>query len=109
MHESTYQKRIVHDLTLQVPLLTKCSPEEHLKFCAVIDILQLSNIEWLKRRLIDNIIKKYSIDGLMFQGVEVSRMPQYHHNQLHNIVNPDYFQISYIDIAASTTKYIGMK
>ena len=35
-------------------------------------------------------------------------MPQYHHNQLHNVVNPDYYQVYYIDIAASTSKYIGM-
>lgn len=108
LHETAYQKRIIHDLKLQVPLLTKCSPEEDLKFCAVIDIIQSANGEWLKRRLIDNIMNRYSIEGLMFQGIEVSRMPQYHHNQLHNIVNPDYYQIHYIDIAASTSKYIGM-
>lgn len=75
LHEISYQKRIIQDMTLQVPLLTKCSPDEYLnkfysRFCAVIDIMQPSNGEWLKRRLIENTIGKFGIVGLMFQGIE---------------------------------------
>ena len=107
--QASSEKRIVLDDNLQVPLLTRCSLDEDvLQFCAVLDIMQKNNGEWFKRRLQERLIHRYPIEALMFQGIEVSRMPQYQHNQLYNVINPDYYQVYYMDIAGSTAKRSGM-
>ncbi|XP_015792723.1 myogenesis-regulating glycosidase [Tetranychus urticae] len=90
---------------LKTPLITRCEPEST-QLCAVINLINATTHEWFLNRLTN--LTDYSIHGLFFKGVQVSRMPHFYIPDSSRTINPDMYQIYYKSVASTSYDLFGM-
>ncbi|RWS21293.1 putative family 31 glucosidase KIAA1161-like protein, partial [Leptotrombidium deliense] len=101
------EKRVFLDRHINATLFTKCK-ESPKKLCALLDLMNSTTREWFHRRINNSVLTELNVDGLLFKGIPVTLMPLNHYNNKPNIVNPDYYQIHYKNLAKNTINLIGL-
>ncbi|KAI1291091.1 Oligosaccharide 4-alpha-D-glucosyltransferase [Halotydeus destructor] len=106
--EASRDARIISDPHLKVPLLTQCFGEGPYRMCALLDMMNATTREWFRNSMTKKVLEPFKIDGFVFKGAQVSLMPHHIHSFQHNIINPDYFQMYYKNVARHMSHFVGM-
>ncbi|RWS14164.1 putative family 31 glucosidase KIAA1161-like protein [Dinothrombium tinctorium] len=104
---ASIEKRVCVDRYTGATLLVNCE-EGTKRLCALLDFMNATTREWFQKRLKDAIPKELDIDGIFFKGIDVRSMPLHQHNSKPHIVNPDYFQLHYKNLAKNTMSLTGL-
>lgn len=113
------EERVFIDNRLMTPLITSCEADimhnnnlsvklfnQKRSFCALINLYNTTTREWFANRLAN--LTNYSIDGIMFKSVQVSRMPRYPLSPQTTGLNPDNYQLFVKQILESNFDLLGM-
>ncbi|XP_053210554.1 myogenesis-regulating glycosidase-like [Panonychus citri] len=103
--EAFTENRVFTHQHLKTPLITRCDPEST-RLCAVINLINSTTRGWFENRLTN--LTDYSIHGLLFKGIQVSRMPHFYIPDSSRSINPDMYQIYYKSVARSSYNLFGM-